>query len=60
MKVKKGGVVISIPPIDLKRYREAGWKKVDERSKEFWHEVNERKKLKKLAKGGSEDDIKSN
>lgn len=52
MKVRKGGVVLTIPPTDLAKYRQSGWKKVDERKPELTKATNERKKSKMLAKGG--------
>jgi len=54
MKIRKGGVVISIPPTELKRYKLAGWTRVDERKSENNKKNNDKKKLKKLAKGGDE------
>lgn len=56
MKVRKGGVVLSIPPTDLSRYRLAGWTLVQEKTVEQIRVMNEKAKLKR--KGGSEDDAK--
>lgn len=55
MKVRKGGVVLSIPPTELRRYLDAGWSRVQEPTKEQIRANNERARLKRLkAKGGIE------
>jgi len=54
MKVKKGGVVIYISPNDYVKYKVAGWRKCDERSKEEIKRNNENAKKRRLEKGGSE------
>jgi len=53
MKVKKGGVVIAILPTELKRYKLAGWVLVQEKTVEEIKIMNEKARLKRLAKGGS-------
>lgn len=61
MKVKKGGVVIYISPNDYLLYKNGGWKKADERSKEAIARNNEKSRLKRLAQAqkGGIDDVKS-
>ena len=53
MKVRKGGVTVAISPSELKHWRLAGWKKVDEPKPEMIKKKNDRAKLKreKLNKG---------
>jgi hypothetical protein len=57
VKIKKGDVVIYISPSDYSKYKLAGWKRCDERTREAIKNNNEKAKLRrieKLEKGGSE------
>jgi len=50
MKVKKGGVVLSIPPSDKLKYTTAGWEVVRALTRKEIAVMNEKAKQKRLAK----------
>jgi hypothetical protein len=56
MKVRKGEVTMFISPNQLDSYRKAGWRVINEHSREKIKEYNERRKLKELAKKGEIDE----
>jgi len=52
MKIKKGEVVFYISPSEWNRYKVAGWRRIQEPTREQIAKMNEKQRLKRLAKGG--------
>lgn len=59
MKVKKGEIVIYISPNDYDLYKQGGWKRLQEPTKEEIKRHNETQRLKRLAQKGGSEDVKS-
>lgn len=52
MKVRKGEITMFISPNQWLLYKQSGWKRVQEHSKEKIKQYNETQRLKRLSKEG--------